>query len=48
MDDNGETFSSIRYISEVTGVALNAAGTAIKELLELIMVSIITRKIECT
>lgn len=50
MDDNGEAFPSMRYISEVTGVALNTVSTAIKGLLELRMdgLPIMTRKIEGT
>lgn len=50
MDDNGEAFPSMRYISEVTGVALNTVSTAIKGLLELRVdgLPIMTREIEGT
>ncbi|HIE5864166.1 TPA: helix-turn-helix domain-containing protein [Clostridium botulinum] len=48
MDDNGEAFPSLRYISEITGVAVNTVSTAVKGLLALRIdgLPIMTRKIE--
>lgn len=50
IDDNGEAFPSMRYISEVTGVALNTVNTAVKGLIELRIegLPIMTRKIQGT
>lgn len=35
MDDNEEAFPSLRYISEITGVAVNIVSTDIKGLVDL-------------
>lgn len=50
MDDNGEAFPSMRYLSEVTGVALSTVTTAITGLLELRIdgIPIMTRTLEGT
>lgn len=49
-DDNGECFPSLRYIADVTGIALRTVDTAIKGLLDIRIDDkpIITRKIEGT
>lgn len=47
-DDNGQAFPSLRYISEVTGIALSTVDTAVKGILKLRIDGqpIMTRKIE--
>lgn len=50
MDDNGIAFPSMRYLSEITGVAVNTVSTAVKGLLDLRIdgVPVMTRIVEGT